>query len=131
MPKIGKFMTPMPHTIEKDLPVPEAMNLMRIHHIRHLPVVDAGKIVGMITDRDIKFASGFGDVSSMKVDDVMSPEPYTVSPETTLDLVVGAMAVNKLSSAVVLDSRGEVVGIFTSNDGFRVMGEILHQNYAA
>ena len=101
MPKIEKFMTPMPHTIGSYITLKDAMALMREHHIRHLPVQVAGKLVGVVTDRDIKLAASFSHSEEFKVDDVMTPDPYTVSPETPLDEAVLEMAEHKYGCAVV------------------------------
>jgi len=129
MPKIDKYMTPMPHTVGSYIPLKTAMNLMREHRIRHLPVENAGKLVGVLTDRDIKLAASFNHSEEFKVDDVMTPDPYTVSPETSLDHVVTEMAEHKYGCAVIQQSNGKVVGIFTATDAMRVLGEILQNNY--
>jgi len=129
MPKIDKFMTPMPHTIGSYITLKDAQSLMREHHIRHLPVQVAGKLVGVLTDRDIKLASAFSHSEELKVEEVMTPDPYTVSPETPLDEAVLEMAEHKYGCAVVMQGNGKVVGIFTATDGLRVLGEVLNKNY--
>ena len=129
MPRIEKVMTPMPHTIGSYITLKDAMNLMREHRIRHLPVQVAGKLVGVVTDRDIKLASAFQHSEDFKVEDVMSPEPFTVMPQTPLDEAVMEMAEHKYGCAVVQQENGKVVGIFTATDGLRVLGEVLHTNY--
>jgi CBS domain-containing protein len=82
----------------------------------------------MITDRDIKLASSFQGSAELKVEDVMNPDAYAISPDADLHEVVAEMAERKLGSAVVQDNK-KVVGIFTANDGLRVLSEILKQNY--
>ncbi len=129
IPKIEKYMTAMPQTIGKDIPIERAFDLMRTHRIRHLPVQEAGKLVGVLTDRDIKLASSFANSTSMCVEDVMTPEPYTVKPQTPIDTVVMEMAEHKYGCAIVVQENGKVVGIFTAVDGLRVLSEILQQNY--
>ncbi len=131
LPKIEKFMTPMPHTIGKDIPVTKALDLMRDHRIRHIPVQEAGKLVGVLTDRDIKLAGGFVSMEQLKVEDVMTPDPYTVNPRAPLDRVVGEMAEHKYGCAIVVQDNGKVVGLFTSVDGLRAFGEVLRENYRA
>lgn len=129
MPQIQKFMTPMPHTIGKDIPIKTALNMMREHRIRHLPVQEGGKLVGMLTDRDVKLAASFKDAQELKVEDVMTPDPFTVSPEVTLDYVVLEMAEHKFGSAVIAQGNGKIVGIFTAVDALRVLGETLESFY--
>ncbi len=129
MPQIQKFMTAMPHTIGKDISLKTALAMMREHQIRHLPVQEAGKLVGILTDRDLKLASSFADANSMKVEEVMTPDPYTVVPEAPLDRVVLEMAEHKYGCTIVQQSNGKVVGIFTAVDGLRVLGETLETFY--
>ena len=129
MPQIQKYMTPMPHTIGKDIPIKTALSMMREHRIRHLPVQDGGKFVGILSDRDVKLASSFKDAQELQVEDVMSPEPFTVHPEVALDYVVLEMAEHKYGCAVIVQGNGKVVGIFTAVDALRVLGETLEGFY--
>ena len=59
------------------------------------------------------------------VSEAMSPDPYTVSPDTLLDDVVATMAAKKYGSAVVMQNH-KVVGIFTTVDACRAFAELLH-----
>ncbi len=129
IPMIEKVMTVMPHTINSSLPIKAAMEMMRENHFRHLPVQNGGKLVGVLTDRDIKLASSFQGPGDMLVEDVMTPEPFTVIPEAALDEVVLEMAEHKYGCAVVKQNNGKVVGIFTATDGLRVLGEILQTHF--
>jgi acetoin utilization protein AcuB len=129
MPQIQKFMTAMPQTIGLDIPVKTALNIMREHRIRHLPVQDGGKLVGILTDRDLKLATSFGDPNELKVAEVMTSDPYTVSPEAPLDQVVLEMAEHKYGAAIIQQANGKVIGIFTAVDGLRVLGEQLESFY--
>ncbi|MDR3608579.1 MAG: CBS domain-containing protein [Oligoflexia bacterium] len=131
IPMIEKYMTPMPHTVGPGISLKTAIQMMRDHHIRHLPVLNAGKLIGVITDRDIKLASAFQVNEDVLVDDVMTPEPYSTAPQTPIDQVVFEMAEHKYGCAVIQQENGKVVGIFTANDGLRVLGEILHTRYKA
>lgn len=129
IPQIQKYMTPMPHTIGVDIPVKTALSMMREHRFRHLPVQKGGELVGVITDRDVKLASAFSETDALTVEEVMSPDPYSVAPETPLDRVVFEMAEHKFGCAVIRQQNGKVVGIFTATDGMRVLGELLQSNY--
>jgi acetoin utilization protein AcuB len=129
MPKIQKFMTPMPHTIGHDIPLKTALAMMRDHHIRHLPVQKGGKLVGVLTDRDIKLAATFEESEKFSVEDVMTPDPYCVDPDRELDDVAIEMAEHKYGCAIITQDNGKVVGIFTATDGLRVLGEVLRGNY--
>ena len=125
VPKIDKYMTPMPHTIGNDIPVKTALEMMRKHGIRHLPVQKGGKLVGVLTDRDIKLAASFNGSSELSVEDVMTPDPYIARPATPLDEVASQMAEHKYGCAIIEQENGKVVGIFTATDGLRVLAELL------
>ena len=131
MPLVSKFMTTMPHTVGHDIPIKKAFEMMREFRIRHLPVQDSGRLVGIISDRDIKLATSFQALGELKVDDVMTPDPYVVDPNTPLDAVVLTMAEHKYGCAVIAQTNGKVVGILTENDGMRILADILRQNYNA
>jgi acetoin utilization protein AcuB len=129
MPKVEKVMTTMPHTVGKRIPLKKALELMREHRIRHLPVLEEAELVGIITDRDIKLAASFQGPGELLVEDVMTPEPFSVAPATPLDEVVDEMAAHKYGCAVVRQSNGKVVGIFTAVDGCRCLSDVLRENY--
>ncbi len=129
MPQIHKYMTAMPHTITGEVPIRKALELMNAHRIRHFPVLENGKLVGILTDRDVSLASSFRGSDEMTVADVMITPPYAVLPEASLDQVVLEMAERKYGCAVVEQANGKTVGIFTANDGLRVLGEQLGSLY--
>ena len=127
-PKIQKFMTTTPHTINPQMTAEKAYDMMKEHGFRHIPVQDGGKLVGVITDRDIKLASTFESVSELTVEDVMTPDPYTVSPDASLEDVATEMAEHKYGCAIVVQNS-KVVGLFTVTDGMRALAETLNQNF--
>lgn len=129
MPQIQKFMTAMPHTIGKDIPIKTALSKMRELRVRHLPVQEGGELVGILTDRDLKLASAFVDAQDLTVEEVMTPDPYTVLPEASMDSVAFEMAEHKYGCAIVRQANGKIVGIFTAVDGLRVLGETLGSFY--
>ena len=126
IPQIQKYMTPHPHTIGKGQPLSMAHDIMSTNQIRHLPVLDGGKLVGMISDRDLRLVESFKDVdpTKLKVEEAMTPTSYTVSPEAQLDEVAATMSEHKYGSAVVMQNS-KVVGIFTTVDAMRALSELL------
>jgi len=98
--------------------------MMRTHDVRHLPVLDAGKLVGVISDRDVQRFSRFYD-PDIEVEDAMTDDVYTVIRDEPLDRVVELMAKRKVGSAVIVDSRGSVEGIFTTIDALRALRDAL------
>jgi acetoin utilization protein AcuB len=131
IPTIAKHMTTSPHSIGLDQPLSRAHAFMREHAIRHLPVLDGGKLVGMLTDRDLHLVESLKDVDPQKilVEDAMSTVVYAVTPEAPLDEVVSTMAEHKYGSAVIMQSA-KVVGIFTTVDACRTLAELLHTRLA-
>ncbi len=126
IPQIQKYMTYVPKTIGSDQTIATAADLMRKLHIRHLPVLRGGKLVGILTDRDVNLILGFKDVDPMKltVDEALTPDPYFTEPTAPLDEVVTMMAEKKYGCALIVDNK-TLVGIFTEVDAFRALAELL------
>jgi acetoin utilization protein AcuB len=127
IPPVQKFMTTSPHSIGKEQTLDRAHEVMRKHQIRHLPVLEGGKLIGIVTQRDLHLVETLRDVDPAKVtvDDAMSTHVYAVEPEAPLDAVAETLAEHKYGSAVVIQN-GKVVGIFTTNDACRALAELLH-----
>lgn len=127
-PTVDLYMTPAPQTISQDQPLAEAHRLMREHAIRHLPVLDGERLVGLVSQRDLHFFETLDgvDPEAVTVLEAMSEEPYAVEPRTTVREVAAHMADHKLGSAVVVEG-GQVVGIFTAVDGLRGLSLLLQQ----
>lgn len=120
-------MTLAPHTIGHDQTLRCAKHEMAKHGIRHLQVLDAKRCVGLISDRDIKLAYAVesSKADHIQVSDACSGEVYTVGENESLKNVVAFMAKNLLGSAVIVDSREEVIGIFTATDACKVLAEVV------
>lgn len=123
---IGDVMTETPRTIGVDQTLATAHEMMRTHGLRHLPVLRAGKLVGVLSQRDLYFLETLAKVNATvdTVADAMSPDVYTVGPEEKLGAVVEAMAEHRYGSAVVVD-RAHVVGIFTATDALQILADML------
>jgi acetoin utilization protein AcuB len=121
-PLIADYMTRSPHSIGAARTLEDAHRLMRQHKIRHLPVVDQGVLVGIVSERDLALAETLKDVDprDVEVEEAMSPDPYVVSPDTPLQKVAITMWKKKYGSAVVMEGR-EVVGVFTTIDALRAL----------
>ena len=126
IPPVQKFMTYQPHTINADQTIEHAQSVMRELRIRHLPVLKGGKLIGMLTDRDINLVLSFEspEAAKMKVEEACTDTPYTTSPNAMLNEVVTHMAEKKYGSAIVTDNE-KVVGILTEVDVMRSLAELL------
>lgn len=131
IPTVQKYMTTCPHTIGEGQPMSVAHKIMREHRIRHLPVLRDGKVVGLVSDRDLHLIETLDDVDprAVQVGEAMSQDPFVVAPDAPLDEVVHVMAERKYGSALVLQ-HDKVVGIFTTVDACRAFAELLHTRLA-
>jgi acetoin utilization protein AcuB len=123
---IENFMTRSVHMIGTKSPLTEAHRLMNDHAIRHLPVLEGGRLVGMLSQRDLHLIETLKDVvpKEVLVEEAMSQDAYTVAPETPLADVAREMALHKYGSAVIVRGK-EVLGIFTTTDALRALDTVL------
>jgi acetoin utilization protein AcuB len=132
MPPVSAAMTPFPYHVQVDAPIAEVERLMAEHRIRHVPVQDGGRVVGIITERDLSRlvnpALPPRDHARIHARDVLVAEPYVVDIHAPLDRVVEEMASRQIGSAIVLRS-GRLAGILSATDVCRVLAEILRQRF--
>ncbi len=126
VPTVQKFMSYVPKSIRSDQTIAQAGEIMRKLHLRHLPVLKDGNLVGILTDRDINLVSSFKDVDPTKmiVEQAFTADPYFTKPTAPLDEVVAHMAEHKYGCALVVDN-GKLVGIFTEIDALKALSELL------
>jgi acetoin utilization protein AcuB len=123
---VDDFMTRSVHTIGTQSPLSEAHRLMNEHAIRHLPVLEGGKLVGMVSMRDLHLIETLKgvDPKEVAVEEAMSQDAYTVPPGTALLEVARTMALHKYGSVVVA-REGHVEGIFTTVDAMKALETLL------
>ncbi len=139
---VRKWMSANPIVIEETASLSDAINILKKHKIRRLPVMKKGKLVGIISDRDLKEASP-SKVSSLDiwelhylmskilVKNIMKKNVITVSPETTLERAAILMFDNKIGGLPVLDKEKNLVGILTEQDVFKALINITGARFAA
>jgi acetoin utilization protein AcuB len=115
-------MTPAPHSIGRDQSLAVAHERMRSSGVRHLPVLAGGKLVGILSQRDVLLVETLRDVDPAKcaVEDAMSSDVYVVPPDTPLEEVARDMADRKYGCALITEGA-HVVGIFTTVDALRAL----------
>jgi acetoin utilization protein AcuB len=125
-PTIERFMTRSPQTIGQEQTLAAAHRLMNEHRIRHLPVLGGGKLVGLLSQRDLHLIETLRDVDpeEVTVSEAMNAEAFTVGPRASVRKVAAEMAEHKYGSAVVMD-RDRVVGVFTTVDALKALIELL------
>ncbi|MBY0314870.1 MAG: CBS domain-containing protein [Bdellovibrionales bacterium] len=126
IPQIQKYMTFVPKSIGADQPISKAQEFMKKLHLRHLPVLRGGKLVGVITERDINFILQFAETNAetLTVEDAYTADPYHTTPTAPLNEVVSHMAEKKYGCALVVDN-GKLVGIFTEIDAYNALSDLL------
>ncbi len=120
IPPVKLAMTPFPFSIDCSDSLENAAEMMESHSIRHLPVMDRGKPVGVVSARDLSRAGK----EQRQVGDVAHLEAYVVDLSTPLDRVLAHMAHGHLDAALVVKS-GRLVGIFTLTDACREFSDCL------
>lgn len=127
------YMSPNPITVRPDVSLRKAFELLQAHKIRHLPVVEGKRLVGIITDRDLRqqLPSSFAAPDELersrarsnrvKVGEVMTRQVLAVTPETRAHRAARLMVEHRIGCLPVL--RGStLVGIITTIDLLRAMG---------
>lgn len=132
---VKDWMSKDPITINDDTSMMKAIHLMKQNRFRRLPVLHEGQLVGIVSDRDLKEASPskattldvhelYYLLSELQVKDIMTRDPVTVSPESTVEHAAQLMLENTISGLPVVDDQGNVVGILTQSDVFRAFMHI-------
>jgi len=123
---VADRMTKTPHLIGAEQSMKTAHDLMRTHEIRHLPVLHGGKLIGLLSLRDLHLVETLPDVDpeTVRVEEAMTQDVYAVEPKTPLKQVVKEMVARKLGSAVVVEGT-KVVGVFTTIDALDLLAERL------
>ena len=133
---VQHWMTRDVVTVEADTPFLEARLILKNKKIRHLPVVDHGKLMGVVTDRDLKEAAPSGATTldvyevnylllKMTVRDLIKKDPITVKPTNSVEKAALLMHDHKIGCLPVVDDAGNLVGVITETDLLGVMVEIL------
>jgi len=120
-------MTPCPISVRASQSLAEAHARMREHQIRHLPVLENGQVVGVVSQGDLRLLESIDDVdiNRVTVEEAMIHHPYLVAREESLLSVLGRMFERRLGSILVMD-RDRLVGIFTAVDAVNALRRVLH-----
>lgn len=122
---VARRMSRNPITISPQASVQEALELMKVHSIRHLPVVNAEKnLVGWVTDSDLRGVLIPSMIEELTVGDVMITSPVTISPREALEEAALLITTHKIGGMPVLDN-GELVGILTVVDILQAFIDIM------
>ena len=133
---IREWMATAVISAKEDASMLKVSKLMKEHGIKRVPVVDDEmKLIGIVSDRDIKEASPSKAttldihelsylLSELKIKDIMTKEPVSVSPMDTIEQVALIMLEKKLTGLPVVDWEKKLVGMITEADIFKIFTEI-------
>ncbi len=132
---VGKWMTKDPITVQRSTSLFDAINLMKEKNIRRLPVMEGGRLVGIVTRTDLlKAAPSEATTLSVfelkhllahkAVEELMIPNPHTVTPDTPIEVAALLMSSFKIGALPVTE-KGKLVGIITESDIFEAFVEIM------
>ena len=137
---VADIMTPNPVTVTPRNAIRTAVNLMREGGFRRLPVVDRGRLVGVITDRDLRRAANSPFVvreqwydnfilDHIEVGSCMTPDPLTVEPAAPIAEATRRMRDHKIGGLPVV-ADGQLIGIVTETDLLDFLIELLEHEAA-
>jgi acetoin utilization protein AcuB len=138
---VREYMTPNPMGVVEDASVIETAELMKEKRVRRFPVLRGDKLIGIVTDRDLRSAAPSQVVSfdvqerqlmpelhsllaNIKIKDVMSHDVVTIDPEQTIVAAAQLMLNHRVSGLPVVESQGRLLGIITETDIFKVLVDL-------
>ncbi len=135
---VSRSMVSQVITIEKEASIFEAQEKMAANGIRHLPVVDAdNRLIGIVTDRDLRSAMPYSlikqkgiaqereKLAQLKVEDIMTRNPKTISPMYTIQDALLMIQKEKVGAFPVVDDEGKLKGILSVRDLLRAFINVL------
>lgn len=122
---MGESMVKDPITVDPEVLVLDAQEIMRSWGMRHLPVLDKEKVVGVLSEGDIFRSIAIKGTNQLKVRDAMNDIPFIVSPHVSLKEVAYEMAQQKYECVLVSSEQGKVMGIFTTTDALYILSQLL------
>ena len=131
--KVRNFMTADPVVISHNDPIREAKRLLDEHQFRHLPIVNDGRVIGILSDRDINRSLAVAEAVSsvcgvetdaeLRIKDIMTENPMCLHPDDPLKHAAKIMLDKKIGCLPVVDN-GSLVGIITGTDILKVFVEM-------
>ena len=132
MPTVAAIMKPFPYFAHPEDSVAHILELMKQQDIRHIPIKQGERVVGIISERDLRWMGSpalvLPDPEEIPVHYVQVNNPYTVEITTSLNRVLQEMSERKIGAAVVVKS-GQLAGIVTVTDICRALAELLESRF--
>ena len=133
--QVQNWMTSDVITVDPETSIVKVSQILKENKIKRLPVLKDGKLLGMITDEDVKEASPsmattltaeelYHLLAETKAKDIMKSNPTTIRPDQTVEVAALKMLEHKVTGIPVITEKGELVGIISQGDVFRVLTSI-------
>jgi acetoin utilization protein AcuB len=140
--RVEDLMTKKVFTVEPHDMIDRVFFLLHYEKVRHLPVIEKGKVVGIVSDRDLYKALGpksnSGSITAegatelhvlpKKVTHIMHRGVITVSTDTYASKASALMAENRIGALPVVDAKNKLVGILSATDILKVFAKLEHAN---
>jgi acetoin utilization protein AcuB len=125
---VRDWMTRQPETVPVDCPIKAALGRMQDHEIRHLLVVDGDRLVGVVSNRDVRrlLAADRPPAITDPVDRIMTEDPFTVAPETPVTTAARLLLERRIGGLPVRDGD-EIVGVFTTSDALEALLSVVER----
>ncbi len=120
---ISDYMTEMPHSINKTMTVKKGLEMMTQYSCHHLPVLEDGNIVGIVSDRDLRIIGKATDVASTPIEKVMTDDPLIVDRNDDVRQIVITMKNRGIGSVIVRGDADKPWGIFTATDAISYLSK--------
>jgi acetoin utilization protein AcuB len=114
--KVGDWMVKELVTISKGQTIQHCLDLMKRHSIRHLPVVEKEKLLGLVTSSDLRQVFLASLIEELNIEEVMIQDPITVTEDTEIEDAAKIIYYNKIGALPVVDGEDRLVGILTVTD---------------
>lgn len=133
---VANRMTSNPITIAPSTTLADALSIMRENKFRRLPVVEKGRLVGIVTDRDLREVSPSSATSlsifelnyllaKMQIKDIMKKKVITIGVDAVVEEAALLMYNHKIGGLIVVDEKGAVAGVITETDIFKCFVDVM------
>lgn len=124
---VEEYTTPNPVTAPESARIEDLVATMKEFGVRHIPIVSRDRVVGIVSDRDLKLVMGLNlnGGHSILASEIMVKDPVTVAAGAPLDEVAFEMSRSKIGSVIVNDEQDKLLGIFTVTDALNALVEIV------
>lgn len=133
MPAVSSLMRPFPYFAEPYTPISQIIQLMDEHRIRHLPIKQNDRIIGIVSERDLRWLGNpkldLPITDEIPVCHIMIYDPYVAEIDTPLPVVIDEMSRQKIGAAIIVRS-GKLAGIVTTIDLCQALSELLKDEFS-